>query len=62
MEDRIRLEEARAAAASEMADRATLEDRFDALESSDELDQQLEDLRTKVKGQLPRPGDKAAAA
>ena len=54
MEERIRLEEARASASMEMADRgSTLEDRFDELEADDELTQQLEDLRGKVKGQLP---------
>ena len=53
MEERIRMEEARASAAVEMTSRATLEDRFEELEQDDELSQQLEDLRGKVKGQLP---------
>lgn len=54
MEERIRLEEARAAAITEVNNRPNLEDRFQALESDSELDRQLEDLRRKV-GQLPAP-------
>jgi len=57
MEERIRLEEARAAALTEVHARpASLEDKFAALEADDDLDRQLEDLRSKVKGQLPSPG------
>jgi phage shock protein A len=53
MEERIRLEEARAAALSEVQGRATLEDQFAALEGDTELDQQLADLKAKVSGALP---------
>jgi phage shock protein A len=60
MEERIRLEEARAAALTEVNSRATsLEDQFSALETDSELDRQMEDLRAKVKGQLPSPGGSA---
>lgn len=61
MEERIRLEEARAAALTEVNTRSTLDDRFAALEADTELDQQLEDLRSKVKGHLPGPGGTAGA-
>jgi phage shock protein A len=52
MEERIRLEEARASAAQEVAG-TSVDDRFAALESDDELERQLQDLRTTVHGQLP---------
>ena len=63
MEERIRLEEARAAAITEVsAGRPSLEDKFAALESDSELERQLMDLRSKVQGQLPSPrGDGASA-
>jgi phage shock protein A len=56
METRIRQEEARAAAITEVNNRPNLEDQFAALESDHDLDRQLEDLRRKVAGQLPSPG------
>ena len=56
MEERIRLEEARAAAISEMNTRPALEDRFASLETDHELERQLEDMRNKVRGELPSPG------
>ena len=61
MEERIRLEEARAAAITEVSTgRPSLEDKFAALESDSELERQLSDLRSKVQGQLPSPrGDGA---
>ncbi len=62
MEERIRLEEARAAAISEVNNRPSLEDQFQALEADSELDRQLEDLRAKVRGELPSPGGAAGAA
>ncbi|HEU5315661.1 MAG TPA: PspA/IM30 family protein [Chloroflexota bacterium] len=56
MEERIRLEEARAAALTEVHSRpASLEDKFASLEQDDDLERQLADLRQKVKGQLPNP-------
>jgi phage shock protein A len=56
MEERIRLEEARAAALSEVHARpASLEDKFAALEADDDLERQLEDIRSKVRGKLPSP-------
>lgn len=56
MEERIRLEEARAAALTEVNNRpASLEDRFASLETDDELDRQLADMRAKVRGELPSP-------
>ena len=63
MEERIRLEEARAAAITEVSTgRPSLEDKFAALESDSELERQLMDLRSKVQGQLPSPrGDGASA-
>jgi len=54
MEERIRLEEARASAAQEIAG-STTENRFAALEQDDDVDRQLADLRAKVQGQLPAP-------
>jgi phage shock protein A len=55
MEERIRLEEARAAALTEVnAGRPSLEDKFAALESDSD---QLADLRAKVQGQLPTPSE-----
>jgi phage shock protein A len=56
MESRIRQEEARAAAISEVNDRPSLEDQFANLEHDSELNLQLEDLKRKVAGQLPSPG------
>jgi phage shock protein A len=54
MEERIRLEEARAAALTEVHSRpASLEDKFAALEDDDDLERQLADMRAKVRGQLP---------
>jgi phage shock protein A len=63
MEERIRLEEARAAAISEVTSRPQrLEDQFAALESDHELERQLEDMKTKVRGQLPSPGGTVGGA
>jgi phage shock protein A len=62
MEERIRLEEARAAAISEVHTRPSLEDRFADLEADNDLDRQLEDLRAKVRGQLPSPGGSVGGA
>src|SRR5688572_14959571 len=63
MEERIRIEEARAAALSEVnMGRPSLEDKFAALESDGELDRQLADLRTKVSGQLPKPSASEGAS
>ncbi len=62
MEERIRLEEARAAAISEVNARPGVDDRFAALEHDSELDRQLEDLRRKVAGQLPSPGGAAGSS
>lgn len=54
MEERIRMEEARAAALTEVHSRpASLEDKFAALEQDDDLERQLADLKGKVRGQLP---------
>jgi phage shock protein A len=62
MEERIRMEEARAAALTEVNSRpASLEDKFTALEQDDDLERQLADLRQKVKGQLPSPGGAAGS-
>ena len=55
MDERIRREEARAAAAEEMAARPVLEDQFAALEGDHDVERQLADLRAKVRGQLPAP-------
>ncbi|HVG96711.1 MAG TPA: PspA/IM30 family protein [Chloroflexota bacterium] len=60
MEERIRLEEARAAALSEVQSRPSLEDQFAALEGDSELDRQLADLKAKVSGALP-PGSQPAS-
>ncbi|MGH2352440.1 MAG: PspA/IM30 family protein [Chloroflexota bacterium] len=60
MEERIRLEEARAAAISEVNTQPSLEDQFAALENDSELDQQLADLRRKVHGELPSPSGTAS--
>lgn len=58
MEERIRMEEARAAALTEVHSRpASLEDKFAALESDDDLERQLADMKQKVRGQLPSPAD-----
>jgi len=56
MEDRIRLEEARAAATSELQ-HDTTEDRFAKLSQNSELDDELAKLKLKVSGapQLPSP-------
>jgi len=63
MEERIRMEEARAAAISEVNARpAALEDRFAHLEADSELDRQLADLRRKVTGQLPSPEEELRPA
>jgi phage shock protein A len=62
MEERIRMEEARAAALTEVHSRPTsLEDKFAALEQDDDLERQLADLRQKVKGQLPSPSGPAGS-
>jgi phage shock protein A len=54
MEERIRMEEARAAALTEVHSRpASLEDKFASLEQEDDLERQMADLRQKVRGQLP---------
>ncbi|MGI8424090.1 MAG: PspA/IM30 family protein [Chloroflexota bacterium] len=59
MEERIRMEEARAAALTEVNARpASLEDKFAALESDDDLERQLADLKGKVRGQLPSGDDR----
>jgi phage shock protein A len=50
MEERIRLEEARAAALTEVQRRPNLEDQFAALEGDSELERQLADLQSKVRG------------
>lgn len=62
MEERIRLEEARAAAISEVNNRPTLDDQFASLESDHELERQLEDMKSKVRGELPSPGGAAGGA
>ena len=63
MEERIRLEEARAAAISEVTSRPQrLEDQFAALEADHELEQQLADMKAKVAGQLPAPGGSAGGS
>jgi phage shock protein A len=59
MEQRIRMEEARAAAISEVQGRQTLEDQFAALEGDSELDRQLADLKARVSGALPPGGQPA---
>jgi phage shock protein A len=62
MEERIRMEEARAAALTEVHSRpASLEDKFAALEEDDDLDRQLADMRAKVRGQLPS-GDSSSSS
>jgi phage shock protein A len=61
MEERIRMEEARAAALTEVHSRpASLEDKFAALEQDDDLERQLADLKGKVRGQLPSGDEKPA--
>jgi phage shock protein A len=55
MDERIRREEARAAAVEEMAARPALEDQFAALEGDHDVERQLADLRAKVRGQLAAP-------
>ena len=61
MEERIRMEEARAAALTEVHSRpASLEDKFAALEQDDDLERQLADLKGKVRGQLPSGDEKTA--
>jgi phage shock protein A len=50
MEERIRLEEARAAALTEVQRRPNLEEQFAALEGDNELERQLADLQSKVRG------------
>ena len=60
MEERIRMEEARAAALTEVHSRpASLEDKFAALEQDDDLERQLADLKGKVRGQLPSGDEKS---
>ncbi|MAG35898.1 MAG: hypothetical protein CL878_06610 [Dehalococcoidia bacterium] len=54
MEDRIRGEEARTAAYAEVSE-TTLEKQFDALEADDDLNQQLADIKARVRGELPAP-------
>lgn len=61
MEDRIRMEEARAAAITEVNRRPSLEDQFSALEGDSELDRQLADLRSKVRGGALPDGDQPAS-
>ncbi len=62
MEERIRMEEARAAALTEVNTRpASLEDKFAALENDDDLERQLTDLRQKVRGQLPSGGSSSTS-
>ena len=61
MEERIRMEEARAAALTEVHSRPTsLEDKFAALEGEDDLERQLADLKGKVRGQLPSGDEKSS--
>jgi phage shock protein A len=60
MEQRIRMEEARAAAISEVQGRQSLEDQFAALEGDSELDRQLADLKARVSGALPPGGQPAS--
>jgi phage shock protein A len=60
MEQRIRMEEARAAAVSEVQGRQSLDDQFAALEGDSELDRQLADLKAKVSGVLPPGGERAS--
>jgi phage shock protein A len=55
MEERIRMEEARAAALTEVQRRPNLEEQFAALEGDSELERQMADLRAKVSGTLPAP-------
>ncbi|HET7769744.1 MAG TPA: PspA/IM30 family protein, partial [Chloroflexota bacterium] len=60
MEERIRMEEARAAALTEVHSRpASLEDKFAALEQDDDLERQLADLKGTVRGQLPSGEEKS---
>jgi phage shock protein A len=60
MEERIRMEEARAAALTEVHSRpASLEEKFAALEGDDDLERQLADLKGKVRGQLTSGDDKS---
>jgi phage shock protein A len=53
MDRRIRLEEARGAAAAELAARSDLDEDLAALEDDHDVDRALADLRPKVRGQLP---------
>ncbi|HEX2032602.1 MAG TPA: PspA/IM30 family protein [Chloroflexota bacterium] len=62
MEERIRLEEARAAAISEVHQRPSLEDQFAALESDSDLERQMADLRSKVGRELPGGSSSAPAS
>jgi phage shock protein A len=57
MDERIRLEEARAAAADEVAARPALDEQFAALQGDQDVNRELEALRAKVRGQLPDPVD-----
>ena len=60
MEERIRMEEARAAALTEVHSRPqSLEDKFAALEGEDDIERQLADLKGKVRGQLTSGEDKS---
>jgi phage shock protein A len=60
MEERIRMEEARAAALTAVHYRpARLEEQFAALEGDDDLERQLADLKGKVRGQLTSGDDKS---
>jgi phage shock protein A len=61
MEERIRLEEARASAYAEVQNRPSLDEQFAALEGDSELDRQLADLRAKVRGGA-LPGGPAPAS
>ncbi|MDQ3703133.1 MAG: PspA/IM30 family protein [Chloroflexota bacterium] len=61
MEERIRMEEARAAAITEVNRRPSLDDQFAALEGDSELDRQMADLRSKVRGNALPGGDQPAS-
>jgi phage shock protein A len=59
MDERIRMEEARAAAADEIAARPALEQQFTALEDDREMDRALADLHAKASGPLLSMGGTA---
>ncbi len=61
MEVRIRSEEARTAAYAEVSE-TSLEKRFEALETDNDLDRQLADIKARVRGRLPAPNPAKAEA